>query len=78
MASGNGIDGSAARKKQVFYQMSNKITDKKTLKERQASYDSLPPIIKDSLSEEEKESFLNDETWSDELFVKLDEFILKK
>ena len=58
--------------------MSNKITDKKTLKERQASYESLPPNIKDSLTEEDKESFLNDETWSDELFKKLDEFIVKK
>ena len=58
--------------------MSKKITDKKMLKERQISYESLPPGIRDSLSEEEKESFLTDEAWPEDLFEKLDEFIIKK
>ena len=54
--------------------MNNK---KKTDKERQMSYDSLPPRIKESLTEEEKELFLNSEQWPDSLFEKLEEFIIK-
>ena len=54
--------------------MNNK---KKTDRERQMSYDSLPPSIKESLTEEEKELFLNAEQWPDSLFDKLDEFIIK-
>ncbi|SDU16794.1 MULTISPECIES: hypothetical protein [Desulfobacula] len=52
--------------------------DKKKIdKERQMSYDSLPPSIKESLTEEEKEIFLYAEVWPDSLFEKLDEFIVK-
>ena len=51
--------------------------DKKILKERQEAYDSLPPVIRESLSEEEKEMFLFAEEWPEELFQKLDEFIVK-
>ena len=54
--------------------MNNK---KKTDRERQMSYDGLPPGIKESLTEEEKELFLNAEQWPDSLFEKLEEFIIK-
>jgi len=50
---------------------------KKTDKERQMSYDSLPPGIKENLTPEEKELFLNAEQWPDSLFKKLEEFIIK-
>lgn len=52
--------------------------DKKTIKERQMSYDSLPPGIKESLTEEEKQAFLNEEKWPESLFEKLEEFIIKE
>ena len=51
--------------------------DKKTEKERKAAFDSLPPAIKDSLTPEETEIFLTAEEWPDDLFEKLDEFIVK-
>ena len=51
--------------------------NKKPDKERQMSYDSLPPAIKDSLTEEEKQIFLHEESWPDSLFEKLDEFIVQ-
>ena len=51
--------------------------DKKTQKERRTAFDSLPPAVRDSLTEEEKEMFLTAEEWSDDLFDKLDEFIVK-
>ena len=50
---------------------------KKIDKERQMSYDSLPPNIKESLTEEEKELFLYAEQWPDSLFEKLEDFIIK-
>lgn len=46
-------------------------------KERQMAYDSLPPGIRESLTEEEKEMFLTAELWPESLFEKLDEFIVK-
>lgn len=52
--------------------------DKKADKERQMAWESLPPAIRDSLTEEEKELFLYSEQWPEELFEKLDEFILKE
>ncbi len=53
--------------------------DKKNIeKERQMSYDSLPPAIKDSLTEEEKEMFLHAREWPESLFEKLGEFIVKE
>jgi len=52
--------------------------DKKKIdKERQMSYDSLPPSVKESLTEEEKELFLCADQWPDTLFEKLEEFIIK-
>ncbi len=50
---------------------------KKIDKERQMSYNSLPPGIKESLTQEEKELFLNAEQWPESLFEKLEEFIIK-
>ena len=52
--------------------------DKKTLKERKIAFDSLPPAIRENLSPEEKEIFLTAEEWPEELFQKLDEFIVKE
>ncbi len=49
---------------------------KKIDKERQMAYNSLPPGIKESLTPEEKELFLNAEQWPDTLFEKLEEFII--
>ncbi|MBU0970267.1 MAG: hypothetical protein KKC20_06445 [Proteobacteria bacterium] len=52
--------------------------DKKTVKERQKAFESLPQAIRESLSPEEKNLFLTAEQWPEELFQKLDEFILKE
>ncbi len=46
-------------------------------KERQMSYKSLPPSIKESLTPEEKELFMTSDEWPDSLFEKLEEFIVK-
>ena len=46
-------------------------------KERQMSYDSLPPNIKENLTPEEKHLFLTADQWPDSLFEKLEEFIVK-
>ena len=51
--------------------------NKKEQKERQIAYESLPPAIRDSLTPEEKDLFLTAEEWPDELFAKLDEFIVR-
>ncbi len=50
--------------------------DKKELKERQIALESLPPGIREGLSDEERELFLTGEEWPEELFEKLDEFIV--
>lgn len=52
--------------------------DKKTQKERKFAFESLPPTIKESLTPEEKLIFLKAEEWPEELFAKLDEFIVKE
>jgi hypothetical protein len=52
--------------------------DKKTQKERQLAFDSLPPAIQDCLSPEEIKLFLTADQWPEELFQKLDEFIVKE
>ncbi len=52
--------------------------DKKTLKERKIAFESLPPAIREALSPEEKELFLTAAEWPEELFQKLDEFIVKE
>ena len=54
------------------------IMDKKIQKERKKAFDSLPPAIRESLSPEEKKLFLNADQWPEELFQKLDEFIIKE
>ncbi len=55
------------------------MTDKKKIdKERQMSWDSLPPAIKETLTQEEKELFLYGEEWPESLFEKLEEFIVKE
>ncbi len=51
--------------------------NKKELKERQIAFDSLPPAIRESLTPEEKQVFLTAEEWPEDLFAKLDEFIVK-
>jgi hypothetical protein len=48
---------------------------KKIDTERKQAYASLPPNIKQRLSDEEKELFLYAEEWPDSLFDKLKEFI---
>ncbi len=52
--------------------------DKKTQKERRMAFESLPPAIRESLTTEEQELFLTAEQWPEELFAKLDEFIIKE
>ena len=51
---------------------------KKPDKERQVSFDSLPPNIKESLTEDEKQLFLYEDQWPETLFEKLEEFIVKE
>lgn len=53
----------------------NTKSKKKIDPERKQAFDSLPPNIKQRLTEEEKELFLNAEEWPDSLFNKLKEFI---
>lgn len=52
--------------------------DKKSLKERKIAFESLPPAIRENLSPEEKEIFLLAEEWPEELFQKLEEFIVEE
>lgn len=52
--------------------------NKKEQKDRLMSFDSLPPAVKDSLTEEEKQLFLTAEEWPESLFKKLEEFIVRK
>ena len=53
---------------------SQKTTPKKN--ERMEAYDSLPPHIKEDLTEEERQMFLHSDHWSESLFKKLEEFIV--
>lgn len=56
--------------------MVKKKKEKKTIDpEREMAFKSLPPNIRNSLSEEEIQMFLNAEVWPDELFNKLKEFM---
>ena len=56
-----------------------KMDDKKKInKERLIAYESLPPSVKESLTQEEKQLFLNAEEWPESLFEKLEEFIIKE
>ncbi len=43
--------------------------------EREMSFNSLPPNVRNDLTEEEIEMFLHAEVWSEELLEKLKEFI---
>lgn len=52
--------------------------DKKTQKERKIAFESLPPAVRETLTPEEKEMFLASEEWPEELFAKLEEFIIKR
>ncbi len=51
---------------------------KKPDPERQMALESLPPTIKESLTDEEVELFLYAEEWPESLFEKMDEFIVKQ
>ncbi len=51
---------------------------KKPDPERSEALKSLPPNIRQSLSEEEVELFLYEEVWPEELFEKLKDFIYKE
>lgn len=56
--------------------MAKKNNDKKKIDpEREMSFKSLPPNVRNELTEEEIEMFLHDEVWSEELFDKLKEFL---
>jgi len=52
--------------------------EKKIDAERQVAFDSLPPNIRENMTEEEKQIFLHAEEWPETLFEKLDEFIVKE
>lgn len=52
--------------------------NKKTDEERKMAYDRLPPGIKESLTQEEKQLFLQADQWPETLFEKLEEFIVKE
>jgi hypothetical protein len=51
---------------------------RKTDSERAMAYKSLPPAIRENFTDEEKELFLHGEEWPEELFQKLEEFIVKE
>lgn len=55
--------------------MAKKKESKKNDKEREMALKSLPPSIRNTLTEEEVELFLNAEEWPESLFEKLSEFI---
>lgn len=55
----------------------NKIQKEKPDPERKGALESLPPHIRDSLTEEEVDLFLYSEEWPDSLFEKMNEFIVK-
>ncbi|SLM29001.1 conserved hypothetical protein [Desulfamplus magnetovallimortis] len=50
----------------------------KTDPERQMAFESLPPHIKNSMDETEKELFLHAEEWPESMFKKLEEFIVSR
>ena len=57
--------------------MAKQTISKKDLEERAEALKSLPPNIRNSISDEEKEQFLHGEEWPESLFEKLSEFIVK-
>ncbi len=46
--------------------------------ERAMALKALPPTIREQLTEEETELFLNGEEWPESMFKKLEEFIVPK
>lgn len=54
----------------------NSIT-KKDREERAMALQSLPPSVRNNLTDEEKDLFLNAEVWPESMFEKLSEFIVK-
>ena len=50
--------------------------EKKSNNERIMALKALPPHIKEQLTEEETELFLNGEQWPESMFKKLEEFIV--
>jgi hypothetical protein len=58
--------------------MAKKQTTRNDIEEREMAYKSLPPSIRNSLTDEEKELFLHGEEWPESLFEKLSEFIVKR
>lgn len=58
--------------------MAKNRVSKQDLEEREMAYQSLPPSVKNSLTDEEKDLFLHAEVWPDTLFEKLSEFIIKQ
>lgn len=63
--------------KQVDYMAKNRKNKKKADPEREMALKSLPPNIRQSLTEEEVELFLYSEYWPESLFEKLKEFITR-
>lgn len=57
--------------------MTKQKIDKKDKEERAMALKSLPPNIRNSMTEEEKELFLEGEEWPESMFEKLSEFIVK-
>ncbi len=57
--------------------MAQKKITKKDIEEREMAFKSLPPSLRNSLSDEEKELFLHAEEWPESMFEKLSEFIVK-
>lgn len=57
--------------------MMAKKNKKKEAVEREMAFKSLPPSIRQSLTEEEVELFLHSEHWPDSLCKKLEEFLTK-
>jgi hypothetical protein len=58
--------------------MGHTTLSKKDRDERQTAYKSLPPSLRNSLTEEEKDLFLNSEAWPESLCEKLSEFIVTR
>lgn len=56
--------------------MGKQTLSKKDREERVIALESLPPSIRNSLTDEEKDLFLNAEVWPESMFEKLSEFIV--
>jgi hypothetical protein len=58
--------------------MAKNRVNKKDLEEREMAFKSLPPSVRNTLTDEEKDLFLHAEVWPDTLFEKLSEFIINQ